>query len=496
MFRLALCISVLVGCGNSSSRPPAHPTTPIVMTSSEPAKPTPAKPIEQPIEAPAMFTRWLDAFNARDEAGLAAFAKHLAPELAKDFPSASDLLGFRDNTGGFDVKTTEDATPNKVVAIVKERGDDVYARIVFELDASNRVRTFDINVVPAPAEYRLARLSEADAIAALRAELEARVAKDMFSGVVLVAKNGKPIFAQAYGMADREKQRANALDTRFRIGSMNKMFTATAILQLVQANKLALDDTVGKHLPDYPNKNVASKVTIHHLLTHTGGTGDIFGPDFEAKRLELRTLEDYVKLYGNRDLLHEPGKGDRYSNYGFLLLGVIIEKVTKKSYYDQVYASIFKPAKMTSTSSPFEDKPMAGRSIAYTKQLGDQRLAGWTDAKDTLPIRATSAGGGDSTVGDLLKFANALTANKLLDKKHTELLTARKTGESAGGYAYGFGTSEEDGVRCIGHGGGANGMNGDLQICDSGYTIAVLANLDPPAAGRVLRFIKARLPKP
>ncbi len=492
MFRLALCISVLVGCGSSSSPSPATPTKPVVTGSPEPAKPPP----EKQIEAQAMFTLWLDAFNESDEARLAAFAEHLAPELAKDFPGAGDQLGFRENTGGFDVKKTEEATPKKYVAIVKERGGDQYARVVFELDASNHVRVFDINLMPTPAEYKPARLSEADAIAALRAELDALVAKDRFSGAVLVAKDGKPIFAQAYGMADREKQIANTLDTRFRIGSMNKMFTATATLQLVQAKKLSLDDTVGKHLPDYPNKSVASKVKIHHLLTHTGGTGDIFGPDYDAKRLELRTLEDYVKLYGNRELLHEPGEGNRYSNYGFLLLGVIIEKVTRKSYYDHLQASVFKPAKMTSTSSPFEDKPMAGRSIAYTKQPGDKRLAEWTDAKDTLPIRATSAGGGDSTVGDLLKFANALTANKLLDKKHGELLTARKTGEPAGGYAYGFGTSEQDGVRCFGHGGGAPGMNGDLQICDSGYTIAVLANLDPPAAGRVLRFIKARLPKP
>lgn len=492
MFRLALCISVLVGCGSPSSPPPATPTKPVVTEAPEPEKPPP----EKQIEAPAMFTRWLDAFNASDEAGLAAFAKHLAPELAKDYPGADEQLGFRENTGGFDVKKTEDATPTKLVAIVKTRDGEQYVRIVLELDASNRVRTFDIRGVPTPAEYKLARLSEADAIAALRAELDALVAKDKFSGAVLVAKHGKPIFAQAYGLADREKRIANTLDTRFRIGSMNKMFTATAILQLVQAKKLSLDDTVGKHLPDYPNKSVASKVTIHHLLTHTGGTGDIFGPDYDAKRLELRTLGDYVKLYGNRELLHEPGKGDRYSNYGFLLLGVIIEKVTKKSYYDHLEASIFKPAAMTSTSSPFEDKPMAGRSIAYTKELGDKRLAAWTDAKDALPIRATSAGGGDSTVGDLLKFANALTANKLLDKKHVELLTARQTGEPAGGYAYGFGTSEEDGVRCFGHGGGAPGMNGDLQICDSGYTIAVLANLDPPAAGRVRRFIKTRLPKP
>ena len=486
MSRLALCLAALVACSSPPARAPSSPPPPA------PAPAAASQP--KPVEAQSLFTTWLDAFNASDEAKLAAFSQHMSPELAKKFPSAADLLGFRDATGGFDVQKPEEVTPAKYVAIVKERGSDQFARVVFELDGSSHVRTFAINLVPTPAEYKPARLSEAEAIAALRTQLEALAAKDQFSGAVLVAKNGKPIFAQAYGMADRDKQVPNTLDTRFRIGSMNKMFTATATLQLVQAKKLSLEDTVGKVLPDYPNKNVASKVTIHHLLTHTGGTGDIFGPDFDAKRLELRTLGDYVKLYGNRDLLHEPGAQDQYSNYGYLLLGVITEKLSKKSYYDQVQASIFKPARMTSTSSPFEDKPLAGRSIAYTKLVGGKRAEAWTDAKDTLPIRATSAGGGDSTVGDLLKFANALTSHKLLDKTHTELLTTQKRGEPGGGYAYGFSTSEEDGVRCFGHNGGAPGMNGELSICDSGYTIAILANFDPPAASRVLPFIKARLP--
>jgi D-alanyl-D-alanine carboxypeptidase len=489
MFRLLWCVLVVAGCGRSHPSPPT-PGHAVVTGSPEPTLPP-----RQQLGAPEVFALWLEAFNASDEAGLAAFTNRLTSELAKQYPSAADQLEFRAYTGGFELEKTEEATPTRFAALVKERDSDQFARVVLELDASSRVRTFDIDGIATPAEYRPARLSEADAIAALRAELDTLVARDGFSGAVLVAKHGKVIFAQAYGMADRDKQLANTLETRFRIGSMNKMFTATAILQLVQAKQLSLDDTVGKHLPAYPNQDVASKVTIHHLLTHTGGTGDIFGPDYDAKRLELRTLDDYVKLYGSRALLHEPGEGNRYSNYGYLLLGVIIEKVTKKSYYDHVHASIFKRAKMLSTASPFEDRPATGRSIAYTKQLGDKRLTDWTDAKDWLPIRATSAGGGDSTVGDLLKFASALTTFKLLDRKHTELLTSRKTGEPAGGYAYGFGTVEDDGLRCIGHGGGAPGMNGELRICDSGYTIAVLANLDPPAARRVLRFIEARLPK-
>ena len=229
---------------------------------------------------------------------------------------------------------------------------------------------------------------------------------------MLIAKDGKPIFSEAYGLADREHKTPNTLKTRFRIGSMNKMFTAVATLQLVQAGKLELNDPLGKYLTDYPNKNVATKVTIHHLLTHTGGTGDIFGPDFDTHRLELRTLQDYVKLYGKRDLKFEPGSQWDYSNYGFVLLGVIIEKVSGQSYYDYVREHIYVPAGMTSTGSEPEDQAVSDRSVGYTKMDSSGQ---WKPNTDSLPYRGTSAGGGYSTVEDLAHFAAALEANKLLN---------------------------------------------------------------------------------
>src|SRR5205814_1123559 len=142
---------------------------------------------------------------------------------------------------------------------------------------------------------------------------------------------------------DREKKIQDRLNTQFRLGSMNKMFTAVAVLQLVQAGKVKLNDPVGKYLTDYPNKDVATKVTIHHLLTHTGGTGDFFGPEYNAHRLELRTLQDYVALFGKRDLAFAPGSQWSYSNYGFLLLGRVIERVSSTSYYDYVRDHIYKP---------------------------------------------------------------------------------------------------------------------------------------------------------
>jgi CubicO group peptidase (beta-lactamase class C family) len=338
------------------------------------------------------------------------------------------------------------------------------------------------------------RMSETDAISALRARLDKETAADRFSGAVLVAKNGNAIFEQAYGMADRTAKIPNKTTTRFRIGSMNKMFTAVAILQLVQQGKIALTDMLGKFLPDYPNHDVASKVTIHTLLTHTGGSGDIFGPEFDAHRLELKKLDDYVALYGKRGLAFEPGSRWAYSNYGFLLLGVIIEKVSGQSYYDYVDEHIFKPTGMRSTGSLPEEQSVPDRSVGYTR---DGATAPWAPNTDTLPYRGTSAGGGYSSVEDLLRFANALSGLKLLDAKHFALLTTGKVDTPQGSkYAYGFQDQSSGGVHCFGHGGGAPGMNGDLVICpESGYVVSVLANMDPPAAGRISQFISNRLPE-
>jgi D-alanyl-D-alanine carboxypeptidase len=153
---------------------------------------------------------------------------------------------------------------------------------------------------------------------------------------------------------------------------------------------------------------------------------------------------------------------------------------------------VFEPAGMTSTSSPPEDRGEPGRCIGYSRQGAD---AAWTSAAGALPYRGTSAGGGDSTVSDLLKFANALTGHKLLDDEHTKLLITGKVDTGRGDkYAYGFSEGTTDGVHCFGHGGGAPGMNGELRVCESGYTIAVLANLDPPAASRLEHFLRSRLP--
>jgi CubicO group peptidase (beta-lactamase class C family) len=361
-----------------------------------------------------------------------------------------------------------------------------------QAEEPHQITNLELRAIPRPAEFALPRLSESELVAAAKKNIEKEVAADNFAGAVMITKNGSPVLAEAYGLADRERKIPNTLKTRFRIGSMNKMFTAVATLELAKAGKLDVKDTVGKYLTGYPNKEIAAKVTITHLLTHTGGTGDIFGPEFEAHRLELKTIEDYIKLYGDRGPKFEPGTRWEYSNYGFILLGAIIEKVSGQSYYDYVREHIFGPAGMTSTGSEPEDKAVPDRSVGYTKM--DSTV--WTPNTDTLPYRGTSAGGGYSTVEDLTRFAEALKSHKLLDAPYTEMLTTGKPGTPDNSYAFGFEDRLMNGMRCFGHGGGAPGMNGDLRVCpDSGYVVAVLANLDPPAASRVSDFIVNRLPE-
>jgi CubicO group peptidase (beta-lactamase class C family) len=356
-------------------------------------------------------------------------------------------------------------------------------------DAGGRVESLATPRPSSAVDLALGRMTQAEALAALRDHAEQRARADEFAGVVLVAQHGKVLLQDAWGRADRKAGTANTPATRFRIGSMNKMFTAVATLQLVEAGKLALDDPIGKHLPGYPNKEVAAKVTVRHLLTHTGGTGDIFGPQFDRNRLKLREHRDYLKLYGTRGLTHEPGSRFEYSNYGFILLGALIERVSGVSYYDYVGDHVFRRAGMTSTGSQPESEDVPNRAVGYMR--ASPAGGAWVPNTDTLPWRGTAAGGGYSTVGDLLRFAQALSSGRLISKA----TLAEATRPHRQQYGYGFGVQGEGPLRSYGHGGGAQGMNGELRVFPQlGYVVVSLSNLDPPAASELVEFFALRMP--
>ena len=289
--------------------------------------------------------------------------------------------------GGFELGKSRRICRYEIGCVSAGASLDQFARLTVEVEPTepHLITKIDTQRIPRPADFPLPHRKESDLIGGLQTKVEQDTAADRFAGAVLLAKAGKPIFERAYGLADREGKIQNSLKTRFRIGSMNKMFTATAVLQLAQANKLGIDDPLGKCLTDHPNEEIATKVTIKQLLTHTGGTGDIFGPEFDAHRRELRTLQDYVTLYGARGPKFEPGSRWEYSNYGFILLGLVIEKASGEIYYDYVRMHVYEPAGMTSTGSEPEDQAVPDRSVGYTKMGGNGQ---WRPNADTLPYRA------------------------------------------------------------------------------------------------------------
>ena len=310
-----------------------------------------------------------------------------------------DWIGLRRHTGGFDLQAVEDASDTKLAVIVKARGWDEFARLMIEVESKPPYRTTALTarLIPRPVDIAPpTRLTERQLLSILPGKLERAATDDHFSGAVMIAKAGMPIYSAAFGHADRERKIPNTVETKFRIGSMNKLFTAVAVLQLVQGGRVDLSDSIGTYLPDYPNPDAGAKLTIDHLLTHTGGTGDIFGPDFMAHREDLRELADYVTLHGKQDLLFEPGSRWDYSNYGFVLLGVVIERVTGESYYDVVRNAIFDPAGMTGTELVAGDnrRARAGRGLlgvqvefgyaAVSRDLGRRRLL---DRRRSCPLR-------------------------------------------------------------------------------------------------------------
>ena len=434
-----------------------------------------------------VFSAWLTSFNSGDVEQVREFNRLYRGEGGPPFPPPEGTVAFRQQTGGFTLIRFEKQEPLSLVAMMAERDGDTIARMEMTVTADDppKIAVSQLRPVPRPPDLAVPRMSEADALAALSKRVDELAATDRFSGVILVARNGKVLLEKTAGRADREANTPVTAETKFRIGSMNKMFTSVATLQLVESGKLSLDDPIDKHLTDYPNKDVASKVTVRHLLTHSGGTGDIFGPDFTKNRLTLREHSDYLKLYGARALTHEPGANFRYSNYGFVLLGALIERVTGMPYYDAVRKNVFQRAGMTATDSLAENEPVANRSIGYMRR--DDKLI---SNVDTLPWRGTAAGGGYSTARDLMRFGDALQTGTLISRKTLAEATTMKEG-----YGYGFGGRGEGLERWFGHGGGAPGMNGELRIYpDLGYIIVGLANLDPPAASRPIEFFSLRMP--
>ncbi|MBA2622266.1 MAG: serine hydrolase [Chthoniobacterales bacterium] len=449
-----------------------------------------------------LLAEWLRAYNGADATALRDFAeKHLTPEARDGRPAAAiaqNQIEGRQSSGGFELVKIETSSATELAAILKTRSVfPRFLRLSFKVSERDPALITERKVVMLPplAEALAGQRSAEDLATELDAKFEELAKGERFSGTALIAKEGKPVWEKAYGLQDREKKMPANLETRFRLGSMNKMFTSVAIAQLVEAGKLKFGDTLAAVLPDYPNKDVAGKVTIEHLLTHTAGLGDIFRPGFFFEMKDnIRDHRDWLPVFADQPLEFEPGSRFSYSNAGFIVLGLVIEKVSGQSYYAYVQQHIFEPVGMTATGSTPAPDRVENLAIGYTVERSGKPAPN----TPSLPWRGMAAGGGESNVGDLLRFATALRDYKLLSRETTDLITTGKVEDppgSASKYAYGFVDRNVNGRRSVGHSGGAPGMNGSLNILwDEGYTVVVLANVDPTVAQDAAEYIADRLP--
>lgn len=306
---------------------------------------------------------------------------------------------------------------------------------------------------------------------------------DIFSGVVLVSDQGKPVYHKAFGLANREKGIPNTLETKFDIGSMNKTFTRVLILKLFEEGKLKLDDQASDYLNGL-GVEASKKVTINQLLNHTSGFGDYLSMEYDQLPRSEKTMEKVLERVKQMPLEFEPGTDQRYSNVGFILLGGIIESVTGKSYYDNVNYYILSPLDLTQTS-------MKPKSEVENLATGYYRTVdGKIVSNDGFIEFPKPDGGFRATATDILKFydefhyGNLILGHetKMKDKFFKMIQPYTSTGDAiphAGGYP------------------GANTVK--YEILRDRVSIIVFANMDEPVAedlgARILAILRGQNPE-
>lgn len=419
---------------------------------------------------------------------VSALAQRPAAERAKA------LAGVRVDLGAAELVRFERRDENNLALVFRSQSKGLWLTVGLKLEPQPPrgilAASMQLDSNP-PADAAAAagpKLSAQQAMAQMTARIDELAAADEFSGVVLIARDGEVRLERAAGKADRERGLAISAATRFNIGSISKAFTQVLIAQLEAEGKLALDDKLIRHLPDYPDRAIAEKVTLQQLLAHRSGLGDFFNERYTPQTAaELRTLADYLPLFTGLPLEFEPGTAQRYSNAGYVVLGLVVERLTGQSFAEAARQRIFVPAAMAASAWLTRDALPAGTAIGYTRE-------GWQAERERpgparpaarpkvpllprhpnsleLPAIGSSAGGSYSTARDLLAFARSLA-------------TARLRGPER--------LAQQGGLGIAGGTAGANAVL-EADFSPGGWTVVVLENLDPPSAEGLAREIRALL---
>ncbi len=308
-----------------------------------------------------------------------------------------------------------------------------------------------------------------------KAALQKLVHDRDFSGCVTASDGAGILIDECRGLAERNFGVPIDGRTKFRLGSINKMFTSVAIAQLIEAGKLDWDTTLAQALPDYPDREAAKRITIWQLLHHTAGLGDFFVPEFFARRETFVDTADYIDLIARQPKVGEPGGDWSYSNAGYVLLGRIVEQASGEDYFDYVRRHVFAPADMHDSGFDALDEVVPGLAVGYF--LDSPFSTQWKAAWMKLPYKGGPAGNAYSTNADLLRFSRALRSGTLVKPATLDRMFDAPIPAGPGAYAAGFGERLSQGRRIRGHAGGIEGVSADLAIVwETGATVAVTSN--------------------
>lgn len=453
------------------------------------AQQTAAETAEQRVRA------WAEAINSNNRAAWRKFiGENYAKSVLERLPVEARLNNFAriyDETRGITIQSVRQTKPNEVSVTVKSNLTGQESEIILQVEEQPPFKIVSIGLRPPAPSAR--KLSEKEMVEDLDGYLKKLAGADVFSGAVLLARGDRVLLEKAFGEANKDFKAPNNVNTKFNLGSMNKMFTSVAITQLVEAGKLSFDDSLGKFLPDFPDKEAAEKIKIKHLLSHTSGLGNYFNRTFmEGSRARFRTVDDFLALTKDEKMQFEPGTKWQYSNTGMLVLGKVIEKVSGQNYFDYIRENIYKKAGMTNSDSYDLDTVNPNLAVGYEKDYTDQGIV-FRNNIFMHVIKGGPAGGGYSTVGDLLKFARALQSGKLVGKEYVKLLTSPKPELNSPDYGYGFIIGKNPGT--FGHSGGFPGISSELiMFADSDYVAVVLSNYgfgSQPATGKIRSLVTA-----
>lgn len=439
----------------------------------------------------------VDALNADDDAAVRRYVDtHVAERLDVGWTRdryAAMLAKLRQQSGGVEVTRVREMGSGLGVFVRSRRGGHRLG-IEVGMRGTGEVELLAMHPMhpPVRAEWPSERLDDAGIAAAVGRHLDAVVAADRFSGVVILAHGDRVLLRRAYGMADRERGVPMTPETRAATASVGKMATGVAVARLVETGKLRFTDTVGSVLPGYPNA-AARGVTVHQLLTHTAGVADPFSSPRFVRGADYPTYRDYLPLFASEPLTMAPGEGFGYSNGNYALLAAVVEKASGMPFERYVREQVYDRAGMAMR----EDGPSA-RGYSHAPELDPlgieaRRPNGWLVGDRPARSVPVGFGFGAATADDLFRFARALRTHRLLSPAMTETVVTGKVDVMPGQLRYGYGTYEHawEGARIVGHSGGgsSSGIGAHLEILwDAGWTLVVLGNVDLEEDVRPLVF--------